>query len=147
MQNDSVGGSVSGGSLSSGSSPVPKGKRFLADLIDLIAVPVVLGVIFGILLLVLHVPERINTILLIVVNVAWMMVRDLLWAPGRKLMGLKLVGIGGDKVLLWQALVRNLLLILPGVLVLGYPVEAITVFLVKGDRLMDGLAKTRVVMA
>lgn len=59
---------------------------------------------------------------------------------------LKLVSLGGENVTVAQAFIRNILLVIPFLLVLGYIAEAVAVF-VQGDRLMDRLAKTRVVTA
>ena len=60
--------------------------------------------------------------------------------------GLKLVGADGGKVSIGQAFIRNILIMIPFVLVVGYIVETIFV-LSKGHRLGDVWAKTRVVSA
>jgi uncharacterized RDD family membrane protein YckC len=62
------------------------------------------------------------------------------------MVGTKLVSLTGGNVTLAQAFIRNILLIIPFVLVVGYPVE-IVALLVKGERVADGWAKTRVVNA
>jgi len=147
MANGSSGSGVGGGSAPSGSS-VPKMKRLWADLIDLVGVPIILGFSFGFLLLVLQAPDQVNTIVLIVVNVGWLIIRDKQFSPGRNFMGLKLIATDGRTGISYgQAFIRNILLVFPGVLLLGYPIELIAVFFVKGDRIMDGLAKTKVVTA
>ena len=52
-----------------GSAPVAsKGKRFAAGVIDLVLIPIVLGVIAGLLLL--NAPEGIRNVLLILLNIA-----------------------------------------------------------------------------
>ncbi len=57
----------------------------------------------------------------------------------------KLISLTGDKVTLMQALVRNLLLFVPFVIILGYPLELIMV-ITRGDRLADAWSKTKVVL-
>ena len=134
--------SVTGGS--GGPAVASKGKRFAAGVIDLILIPIVLGVVAGLLLL--NAPPGIRNVLLILLNIAWMIFRDAVFSPGRKMVGTKLVSLAGEKVSLGQAFIRNILLIIPFVLVIGYIVEL--VFLLwKGERLADRWAKTRVVEA
>ena len=135
---------VVGGSSSQGSDSAPKGKRFIAALVDLLAVPILLGIVAGLILL--AVPEAIRNVILIAINIAWLIFRDLVFSPGRKMVGLKLVGADGGKVTLGQAFIRNILLMVPFVLVVGYIVEIIFIA-TKGNRLADSWAKTRVVVA
>ncbi len=135
-------GSVTGGPGESGVAS--KGKRFAAGVVDLILIPIVLGVVAGLLLL--KAPEGIRNVLLILLNIAWMIFRDAVFSPGRKMVGTKLVNLAGGKVSIGQAFIRNILLIIPFVLVIGYLVELIAL-LVKGERVADGWAKTRVVEA
>lgn len=132
------------GDFASGPVPAPKGKRFAVAVIDLVLVPIVIGIVAGLILM--AVPEGIRNILLVGVNVGWLIFRDLVYSPGRKMVGLKLVSLSGEKVTFVQALVRNLLLIVPFVLVIGYLVE-ILMIAIKNDRLADGWAKTRVTLA
>lgn len=131
---------VTGGS----SELVPKGKRFISALVDLLAVPILLGIVAGLILL--AVPEGIRNVLLIAINIGWLLFRDTVFSPGRKMVGLKLVGADGNKVTLGQAFIRNILLMVPFILVVGYIVEIIFI-VTKGNRLADGWAKTRVVAA
>lgn len=131
-----------GGSLSGASAP--KGRRFAAGVIDLIIIPIVLGLILGLILL--NVPEGIRSAILVVVNIAWLIVRDAVYSPGRAMVGLKLISLDGAKVTIVQSLLRNVLLIIPFVLVIGYIVEIVSL-IVKGDRVADQWAKTRVVSA
>ena len=135
-------GSVTGGS--SESTVASKGKRFAAGVIDLILIPIVLGVVAGLLLL--RAPEGIRNVILILLNIAWMVFRDAVFSPGRKMVGTKLVSLAGEKVSIGQAFIRNILLIIPFVLVIGYIVELVAL-LVKGERVADSWAKTRVVEA
>ncbi len=134
--------SVSGGPI--GLEPASKGKRFAAGVIDLILIPIILGLIIGLMLL--AVPDTLRSIILVVVNIAWLIFRDLVYSPGRAMVGLKLVSLTGDKVTVGQAFIRNILLIIPFVLVVGYIVEVVAV-LSKGHRVADGWAKTQVVTA
>ena len=134
--------SVTGGP--SGPAVASKGKRFAAGVIDLILIPIILGVIAGLLLL--NAPPGIRNVLLILLNIAWMIFRDAVFSPGRKMVGTKLVSLTGEKVSIGQAFIRNTLLIIPFVLVIGYIVELVAL-LAKGERVADSWAKTRVVEA
>lgn len=125
-----------------GSKPAPKGKRFAAGVIDLIIVPVILGLIIGLMLV--AVPDAVRNIILVVVNIAWLIVRDVAYSPGRAMVGLQLTSLTGAKVTVGQAFIRNLLLIIPFVLVIGYIIEVIAL-VSKGHRVADGWAKTQVV--
>ncbi len=131
-----------GGSL--GGATAPKGRRFAAGVIDLIIIPIILGLILGIILL--NVPEGIRSVILVLVNILWLIVRDAVYSPGRAMVGLKLISLDGAKVTWLQSLIRNVLLIIPFVLVVGYIVE-IVALITKGERVADGWAKTRVVLA
>ena len=128
--------------LTGGSAP--KGRRFAAGVIDLIIIPIVLGLILGLVLL--GVPNGVRSVILVIVNIAWLIFRDAVYSPGRAMVGLKLTSLSGDKVSLAQAFIRNILLIIPFILVVGYIIEIIAL-LSKGDRVADGWAKTRVVSA
>ena len=121
-----------------------KGKRIASDVVDLLFIPIIIGFVIAFLLIAVSEPVR-NTVL-IVVNVAWMLFRDLYFSPGRKMVGIKLVSLNGGKITASQAVIRNILLIVPFVLLVGYILETIMV-LVKGERLEDGWAKARVVNA
>src|SRR3989442_1269036 len=114
--------------------PAPKGRRFAAGVIDLIVIPIVLGVVMGLLLL--NVPEAIRNIVLVLVNIAWLIFRDAVYSPGRAMVGLKLISLTGDKPSIGQAFLRNILIIIPFVLVIGYIVE-IVALIAKGERVAD----------
>ncbi len=124
-----------------GGDSAPKGKRVISALVDLLAVPILLGIVAGLILL--AVPEGIRNILLIAINIAWLLFRDVVFSPGRKMVGLKLTTLDGGKVTIAQAFIRNILIMIPFVLVVGYIVEIIFV-LSKGHRLADTWAKTKV---
>ena len=135
--------SITGGS-SSFSASAPKGRRMAAAVIDLIIIPIILGLIIGLLLI--NLPDGPRSIILILVNVGWLVFRDAVYSPGRAMVGLKLVSLTGEKVTVVSALLRNILLIIPFVLVVGYLVE-FGFLLAKGHRLADTWAKTQVVSA
>jgi uncharacterized RDD family membrane protein YckC len=122
--------------------PASKGKRFAAGLIDLVVIPIVLGIVIGLVLL--AAPDMVRSIVLVIVNIIWLVFRDAVYSPGRAMVKIKIVSLTGEKVTAVQALIRNILLIVPFVLVVGYILE-IVMLLVKGHRLADGWAKTQVV--
>ena len=122
--------------------PASKGKRFAAGLIDLVVIPIVLGIVIGLVLL--AAPDMVRSIVLVIVNILWLVFRDVVYSPGRAMVKIKIVSLTGWKVTWLQALIRNILLIIPFVLVVGYIVE-IVMLSVKGHRLADNWAKTQVV--
>jgi uncharacterized RDD family membrane protein YckC len=124
--------------------PASKGKRFAAGLIDLVIIPIVLGIVIGLVLL--AAPDVVRSVVLVLVNIIWLVFRDAVYSPGRAMIKVKIVSLTGEKVTPLQALIRNVLLIIPFVLVVGYIVE-IVMLLVKGHRLADTWAKTQVVEA
>lgn len=124
--------------------PASKGKRFAAGLIDLVVIPIVLGIVIGLVLL--AAPDVVRSIVLVIVNILWLVFRDAVYSPGRAMIKIKIVSLTGAKVTWLQAVIRNVLLIIPFVLVVGYIVE-IVMLIVKGHRLADNWAKTQVVEA
>lgn len=134
---------VSGG-FAAASPAAPKGKRFAAGIIDLVIIPIILGVIVGLFLL--AVSDVVRNLVLVIVNIGWLVFRDTTYSPGRAMVGLKIVSLTADKVSVGQAVLRNILLMIPFVLVIGYIVETISL-LAKGERVADGWAKTRIVNA
>lgn len=106
--------------------PAPKGRRFASVLIDLLVIPIALGIIAGFALI--AVPEWVRNWILIGINVGWLIFRDLVFSPGRKLVGLRLKSTIGDRVTLLQAIVRNALIAVPIALSTGYPCEIARVF-------------------
>lgn len=127
-----------------GSVPASKGKRFAAGLIDLVVIPIVLGIVIGLVLL--AAPDVARSIVLVLVNIIWLVFRDAVYSPGRAMVKTKIVSMTGEKVTLVQAVIRNILLIIPFVLVVGYILE-IVMLSVKGHRLADTWAKTQIVEA
>lgn len=124
--------------------PASKGKRFAAGLIDLVFIPIALGIIIGLVLL--AAPDAVRNVVLICVNVGWLLFRDAVYSPGRAMVNIRIVSLTGEKVTWLQALIRNILLIIPFVLVVGYILE-IVMLIAKGHRLADGWAKTQVLEA
>ena len=122
--------------------PASKGKRFASGLIDLVVIPIVLGIVIGLVLL--AAPDMVRSIVLVLVNIIWLVFRDAVYSPGRAMVKIKIVSLTGAKVTWLQAVIRNILLIVPFVLVVGYIVE-IVMLVVKGHRLADNWAKTQVV--
>lgn len=122
--------------------PASKGKRFAAGLIDLVVIPIVLGIVIGLVLL--AAPDMVRSIVLVLVNIIWLVFRDAVYSPGRAMVKIKIISLTGAKVTWLQALIRNILLIIPFVLVVGYIVE-IVMLIVKGHRLADNWAKTQIV--
>ena len=122
--------------------PASKGKRFAAGLIDLVVIPIVLGIVIGLVLL--AAPDMVRSIVLVLVNIIWLVFRDAVYSPGRAMVKIKIASLTGEKVTILQALIRNILLIIPFVLVVGYILE-IVMLIVKGHRLADNWAKTQVV--
>ena len=130
--------------MSSGSAAVPLRRRIASGIIDLIDMPILLGVLMGLILF--RAPEAARNVILVVVNVLWLVFRDAFFSPARYMTDLKLVSQTGEKPTLVQAFLRNILLIIPFVLIVGYFVELISV-ITKGERIGDKIAKTKVVMA
>lgn len=124
--------------------PASKGKRFASGLIDLVVIPIVLGILIGLVLM--AAPEVLRSVVLVLVNVIWLVFRDAVYSPGRAMVKIKIVSLTGAKVTLLQAVIRNILLIIPFVLVIGYILE-IVMLIVKGHRLADNWAKTQVIEA
>lgn len=125
-----------------GQAGASKGKRFAAGLVDLVVVPIILGIVIGLMLL--AVPDLVRSIILILVNIAWLIFRDAVYSPGRAMIGIKIVSLTGEKVTIAQAFLRNILLVIPFVLLVGYIIE-IVMLITKGHRLADNWAKTQVV--
>ena len=121
----------------------PKGRRFAAGVIDLIIIPIILGIVVGLFLL--NVSDVLRSVILVLVNISWLICLDAVYSPGRAMVGTKIVSLSGSKVTVAQAFIRNILLIVPFILVIGYIVEIISL-LVKGERVADAWAKTKIVL-
>ena len=65
------GSNVAGGPSTQSGSLAPKGKRFLSALVDLLAVPILLGIVAGLILI--AVPEGIRNVILIAINIGWLL--------------------------------------------------------------------------
>jgi len=138
------------GLVGGGSAPVAKaasrGKRWLAATsYDLVYVPFLIGFVAGLVLI--NASDWIRVVILVILNVAWVVVKDLncsMLSPGKRMAGLKVVSETGEAITTQQAFLRNILLIIPGVLFFGYIIEA-AMLLFTGERLGDKWAKTKVV--
>lgn len=130
--------------LNAGVSKQFKGARIAADWIDLVVLPILLGIVVGLALW--NVGDALRSAILVVVNIMWLIFRDWVYSPGRAMYGVKLISLTGEKVTVGQAFLRNVLLVIPILLVVGYLVEIVLVHS-KGNRLADGWAKTQVVSA
>ncbi len=128
--------------MSGGGSSAPLRRRIASGIIDLIDMPILLGVLMGLVLF--RAPEGARNVILVVVNILWLVFRDLVFSPARYMTDLKLVSQTGEKVTIVQAFLRNILLIIPFVLIVGYIAELIHV-IIKGERIGDKIAKTKVV--
>ncbi|MBN1493869.1 MAG: RDD family protein [Candidatus Omnitrophica bacterium] len=133
----------------SGGLPVVKeatlGARFLAALFDLVIIPIILGIMFG--LLFFAAAPALRNIVLIFVNIAWTCLRDIAGGagPGKRMAGLKVVTTDGGQPSVGQYILRNILLWVPFVLLIGFIIETVMIFIVKKDRLGDRWAKCKVV--
>lgn len=120
-----------------------KGKRVAAALIDLLVIPLVIGMAWGFLCIALKL-QTAMTVGSILLNAGWLIVRDAAFAPGRKMVSIKLVNLQGEPPTIGQAILRNIHLMIPFVLVAAYVIELI-MLLSTGRRLADSWAKTTVV--
>lgn len=144
MQTEVVGGD------SQGLQDARRGKRFAAAVIDLFLVPLFLGIIFGLVLI--AVPPMARNIILVLVNIGWMAIRDSFngAGPGKRMVGIKVVKADTGEALTFanikEGLIRNVLLYVPFILLIGGIVE-IGMLGFKGFRFGDKWANTRVVDA
>ncbi len=125
-------------------------------LIDMLALPVIIGVIAGLLLVGTDVKEPTRSQILNSLNFFYYLIfnRDFIYSPGRHLFGIELVDArtkvricfyrGNLFLNLWKSFLRNALLVVPFVLVLGYLVEIIAVIW-KGHRIADKWAGVEVI--
>jgi uncharacterized RDD family membrane protein YckC len=121
------------------------GARFLASLFDLVVIPILLGIVFG--LLFFAAPPTLRNIVLVFVNIAWTCLRDVRGGvgPGKKMAGIKVITVSGGEPTLGQYIMRNILIWIPFLLLIGFIIEVIMIFILKKDRLGDQWAKTKVV--
>ena len=129
-------------------------RRLGSAIIDLLLIPAFVGVLMGLLLR--NFPTADSDKYLRAVSLAFLVLlqRDFIYSPGRHLLGLCLVDAKrGNLICFYQgnillnlikSAVRNSLLFIPFVLVVGYVAETITVIW-KGYRLMDLVAGVKVV--
>jgi uncharacterized RDD family membrane protein YckC len=126
----------------------PKGLRMLAAIsFDLVYIPFFIGFLAGLVLF--NAPDWFRVVILVLLNIAWVVGKDMngsFLSFGKRLAGIKVVSAStGQAVTFKQAFVRNILLIVPGILFFGYPIEWFFLQF-KGQRLGDKWAGTTVVM-
>ena len=128
-----------------GDDQVGLGARFLASLFDLVIIPIVLGVIFGFIFF--NAPTGMRNTVLVFVNVVWTCFRDLMGGagPGKRMAGIKVVDANGNAPSIVQLVIRNVLLWIPFVLIVGFIIESVMIFILRKDRLGDRFAKCKVV--
>jgi len=124
----------------------PLSKRIFAALIDCGLIPSFVTLVIGVFFM--FNAAVIGRILVLLFSLGWFSAKDLMFegaAPGKKIFGLRVVSLAtGQKMTLSQGFLRNVLLIFPFVAFVGYPLELI-LLIVKGERLGDRWAKTKVV--
>ena len=120
------------------------GKRFAAAIVDLIVIPFVIGIIVGLMFAATKADQGLQMVILIGFNVGWLIFRDMVGSPGRAMVGIKLQKTDGSPVSFGTAISRNIHLMIPFVLLIGYLVELIAL-LSTGQRLADRWANTIVV--
>ena len=121
-----------------------KGKRCAAALVDILLVPIVIGVGLGILFVVTKADPSIQNWLFIGFTSVWLIIRDAIGSPGRAMVGILLKKTDGATIGLGTAIGRNIHLMIPFVSLLGFLVEFIAL-LSTGHRLADQWAHTVVV--
>ncbi len=131
-----------------------KWKRFGAALMDFILIPALVGILMGLLLHNGSSRDADKYFHAVSLGFVIFFQRDFIYSPGRHLFGLRLVDSKkGNLICFYQGnlfsnlikgVVRNLLLFIPFVLVVGYIVEVVMVIW-KGHRLMDVFAGVKVV--
>ena len=131
-------------------------KRLVAAFIDMVVLPVSVGVVCGLVLIATNLDPLTRDKILNVVNFLYYLIfsRDFVYSPGRHLCGIELVDSktkvricfyrGSFFRNLWKPFLRNVLLIVPFVLVLGYLIEIIAVIW-KGHRIADKWAGVEVI--
>ncbi len=129
-------------------------RRLGSAMIDIILIPALVGVLMGLLLHNMAEAESTKYLRAVSVAFAVLLQRDFIYSPGRHLLGLHLVDTKkGNLICFYQgniflnllkSTVRNILLFIPFVLVVGYILEAVMVVW-KGNRLMDLVAGVKVV--
>lgn len=124
-----------------------KTKRIIAAFIDLVAIPFLLFFAIG-----FSYTPNIPVYVSILFNVVWFSMRDLYdgAGPGKRLMHLKVVLAETGEALSYQTAVRgflrNVLFMIPFFWFISFIVELI-VLIIKGERVGDMWAKTKVVEA
>ena len=133
-----------------------KTKRILAALIDMVGLPIIMGMTGGMVVVIANISDPLRQRLLESLNLVFSLIfwRDFVYSPGRHLFGIELVDArtkvrvcfyrGNFFLNLWKSFLRNIFLVVPFVLVIGYVVEILMVIL-KGTRIADKWAGVEVI--
>ena len=131
-----------------------KVRRLVSAIIDLVFIPAVIGILMGLLLHNHPTAESAKYLRAVSLAFAVLFQRDFIYSPGQHMLGLRLVDAKkGNLICFYQGniflnlikgTVRNSLLIVPFILVVGYFLETVMVIW-KGHRLMDLVAGVKVV--
>lgn len=139
--------------------PLPKGqrglkiRRLIAAGIDLILYPLIFGILMGISFLGVETFFRNQALFWTNIIGNALIWRDYIFSPGRYFLGLRLVSVNNEAPMvicssrfgsnLVKVILRNLFLLIPFVLVVGYAFEVVMV-LITGNRFSDRIAGTTV---
>lgn len=129
--------------------PLDKGlvyKRIFAGGIDAVFIPTFISFVIS-LFFVLG-SARVGRFVIFFIVILWFTFKDLLFegaGPGKKMLGLRVVQQESErKITAGQGFIRNVLLFLPIVAFIGFPLELI-MLLLKGRRFGDKWAATKVI--
>lgn len=123
--------------------PASAGKRIAAGLIDLILIPSLAAIFISVSTIWFLGFGAYNT-LFYLFYIAWVFFRDMVYSPGRALLGIKLISLKDKEITFSQTLQRNLLIILPVISMIGFVIELVAI-IATGQRSLDPWASTRVV--
>lgn len=107
----------------------PKGRRIAAGIIDFLVIPFFLGLVLGMVLLALN--DAARTVIFVLINLLWVLFRDYIYSPGRAMVGTKIISLTGGRISIGQAIVRNVLLVVPYVLGAGFACETTRILIRK----------------
>jgi uncharacterized RDD family membrane protein YckC len=121
-------------------------KRISAGIIDCVILPSFIIFVFRLLLI--FQPPAFSNFAVLGIAIIWFSFKDLLFegcAPGKKIFGLRVISKAtGQKITARQGFIRNVLLFVPLVALIGFPLELI-VLLAKKERFGDVWAGTEVI--
>jgi len=127
-------------------SKAPISKRVFAACIDCGLIPLFAAFIISVLLILI--PGSLRNFLVLFMSIAWFSFKDTFFegaGPGKKIFGLRVISKAtGKKITAGQGFIRNVLLLLPIISIIGVPLEFF-ILLLKGERFGDKWAGTKVV--